>query len=63
MKKVIFLASAVLMSLSFQLKAQDVKKEAENVKTKMEVFSSKTGIVTKFIDTNLPVICHCYGCI
>jgi hypothetical protein len=54
MKKVIFLTSVVLMSLSIQLKAQDVKKEAENVKTKMEVFSSKTGVITKFIDSKLP---------
>lgn len=39
--------------MSFHLKAQDVKKEAENVKTKMELFSSKTGVITKFIDTKL----------
>jgi hypothetical protein len=54
MKKVIFLISVVLMSVSLQLKAQDTKKEAENVKTKMELFSSKTGVITKFIDTQLP---------
>ena len=32
--------------------AQDVKKENET-KTKMEIFSSKTGVITKFIDFNL----------
>lgn len=34
--------------------AQDVKKEAETVKTKMDMFSSKTGTITKFVDTKLP---------
>ena len=33
---------------------QDVKKEAEAVKTKMDVFASKTGSITKFVDTKLP---------
>lgn len=32
--------------------AQDAKKENET-KTKMEIFSSKTGVITKFIDFNL----------
>lgn len=41
--------------------AQDVKKEAETVKTKMDVFSSKTGIITKFTDTNLSGIKSSYG--
>jgi hypothetical protein len=36
--------------------AQDVKKEAETVKTKMDAFASKTGSITKFIDTKLPIL-------
>jgi len=36
------------------LMAQDVKKEAETIKTKMDEFSSKTGAITKFTDTTLP---------
>lgn len=45
------MTSICLTTLTY---AQDVKKEAENVKTKMDVFSSKTGAITKFIDTKLP---------
>jgi hypothetical protein len=48
------------MSVAFQLKAQDAQKEAENVKTKMELFSSKTGVITKFIDTKLPNLSALY---
>ena len=33
--------------------SQDIKKENEQAKTKMESFASKTGVITKFIDTNL----------
>jgi hypothetical protein len=34
--------------------AQEVKKEAETVKTKMDAFASKTGTITKFTDSKLP---------
>jgi hypothetical protein len=34
--------------------SQEIKKEAETIKTKMDVFASKTGIITKFTDTKLP---------
>lgn len=41
--------------------AQDVKKEAETVKTKMDAFASKTGIITKFTDTKLPNLKTSFG--
>lgn len=45
-----------LMATTATLYAQDVKKETETVKTKMDVFASKTGTITKFIDTKLPAL-------
>ena len=60
MKKIALLLSVILLSVCFQLNAQDTKKEAENVKTKMDVFSSKTGVITKFIDTKLPNLSTTY---
>ena len=39
--------------------AQDAKKENES-KTKMEMFSSKTGVITKFYDVNLPRLASNY---
>lgn len=61
MKRVIFLPSLIVMSMCFQLQAQDTQKEAENAaKTKMELFSSKTGVITKFIDTQLPNLSALY---
>lgn len=46
---------------SITLYAQDVKKEAETVKTKMDAFASKTGTITKFTDTKLPSIKSSFG--
>lgn len=46
---------------SVTLFAQDVKKEAESVKTKMDMFSSKTGTITKFTDTKLPNLKTSFG--
>ena len=43
-----------LTMLSFAGYSQELKKEAETIKTKMDVFASKTGSITKFIDTKLP---------
>ena len=43
-----------LLHLTISALSQDTKKEAETLKTKMDVFSSKTGTITKFIDTKLP---------
>lgn len=61
MNKIALLSSVILLSGCFQLNAQDAKKEAENVKTKMDVFSSKTGVITKFIDTKLPNLSTTYS--
>jgi hypothetical protein len=58
MKKIIILA--ILIS-PLSLFAQDVKKESLEPKTKMEVFVSKTGPITKFTDTNLPGLKTSYG--
>ena len=43
-----------LLVASVTLFGQDEKKEAEKTTTKMDLFSSKTGAITKFIDTKLP---------
>ena len=61
MKKIIFLSSVIFLSVCFQLKAQDTQKEAESAKTKMDLFSSKTGVITKFIDTQLPNLSALYS--
>lgn len=51
----------ILLLGSATLFAQDVKKEAENIKTKMDMFSSKTGTITKFVDAKLPNIKTSFG--
>ena len=58
MKKVIILA--ILFS-PLSLFAQDLKKEVDAPKTKMDVLASKTGIITKFTDSNLPGLKTTYG--
>ena len=60
MAKNLFLILSLTM-LSIFSYAQDVKKEAEIVKTKMDVFASKTGSITKFIDTKLPNLKTSFG--
>ena len=40
---------------------QDAKKETEAIKTKMDAFASKTGVITKFTDTNLESLKTTYG--
>jgi len=52
-----------LISILFSLIifAQEAKKDLETVKTKMDVFASKTGVITKFIDYNLQQIKGPYG--
>lgn len=57
-KSLIIVALSIISSTIF---AQDVKKEAEVVKTKMEAFASKTGIITKFTDYKLPNLKTTYG--
>ena len=51
----------VLFFYSIMCISQDVKKEAQKVETKMEAFASKTGIVIKFVDYNLPNLKLSYG--
>lgn len=41
------------LSISVVIYGQDMKKEAQKEKTKMEQFASQTGVITKFTDTNL----------
>lgn len=58
-RKIFLISTLTIMSVATY--GQDVKKEAENVKTKMDVFASKTGSITKFIDTKLPNLKATYG--
>ena len=55
--------SLVLMLLlgATMMFAQDAKKEAETVKTKMDAFASKTGTITKFTDSKLSGLKTIYG--
>lgn len=50
-----------LTALAISGICQDVKKDSEAVKTKMDVFSSKTGTITKFSDTKLPNLKTSFG--
>lgn len=50
MKKTLTILTLLITIYSF---SQDIKKESEKVKTKMEQFASKSGVITKFTDTNL----------
>ena len=50
-KRLLLLTTLSLFSISTF--AQDSKKETETIKTKMGVFESKTGTITKFTDTKL----------
>jgi hypothetical protein len=43
------------------LLAQDIKKDVEKLKTKMDLYTSKTGSITKFIDIKLPNLKGTYG--
>jgi hypothetical protein len=43
------------------MQSQNIKEESETVKTKMDVFASKTGIITKFTDFNLEGLKTTYG--
>lgn len=55
------LTIAIVVFLSTNVGAQEIKKENETIKTKMDVFSSKTGSITKFIDTKLPNLKASFG--
>lgn len=50
-----------LLVCTLSVYSQDAKTEAKTVKTKMDVFASKTGIITKFTDFNLEGIKSSYG--
>jgi hypothetical protein len=58
-KKGAFLLPLIISSLT--MLAQESKKDAESVKTKMDVFVSRTGAITKFTDTKLPNLKTAYG--
>lgn len=59
MKIITFILTILLGSVS--LFAQDVKKDAETIKTKIDVFNSKTGTITKFTDNKLPNLKTSFG--
>ncbi len=64
MKQIFKTTATIAMTLfitNATLYAQDLKKEAESVKTKMDMFSSKTGTITKFTDTKLPNLKTSFG--
>jgi len=50
MKKTLTLLALLITTYTF---SQDIKKESEKAKTKMEQFASQSGVITKFTDTNL----------
>ncbi|WP_417558360.1 hypothetical protein [Mesoflavibacter zeaxanthinifaciens] len=50
MKKSITILAMVITAFSF---SQEVKKEIEKQETKIEKFTSQTGVITKFTDFNL----------
>jgi len=58
MKKYLALAMLLFSSIIF---AQEAKKDLETVKTKMDAFASKTGVITKFVDSKLSGIKGSYG--
>lgn len=59
LKKLFCVSTIILMTtLSY---GQEIKKESETIKTKMDVFASKTGSITKFVDNKLPNLSASYG--
>jgi hypothetical protein len=56
MKITLTVLALLITTISF---SQDIKKESE--KTKMETFASKTGVITKFTDTNLENLKSSFG--
>jgi hypothetical protein len=55
---ILILSTFMLTATAF---SQDVKKDAQKTETKMDAFASKTGIIVKFIDTNLPNLKLAFG--
>lgn len=58
LKNIFLVPGLVLCSI---VSGQETKKENESIKTKMDVFASKTGTITKFIDTKLPYLKASFG--
>jgi hypothetical protein len=50
-----------LLSYSTTVFTQEVKKDTEQAKTKMDMFSSKTGAITKLTDNKLPNLKTSFG--
>ncbi|MDB2408395.1 hypothetical protein N9W09_01255 [Crocinitomicaceae bacterium] len=57
MKKSLTILTLLLTTYTF---SQDIKKESEKEKTKMETFASKTGVITKFTDSQLSNLTSSY---
>lgn len=60
MLKRLFSVSAIIL-ITTRSYGQEVKKESETLKTKMDVFASRTGSITKFVDNKLPNLSASYG--
>ena len=54
LKKILFISTLNILLITTY--GQDVKKDTETIKTKIDVFASKTGSITKFVDTKLPYL-------
>src|SRR5688572_1495467 len=52
-RKFIFVILLFCLNIAF---AQDKKKEVKPVETKMDVFASKPGTITKFVDFKMPTL-------
>ena len=61
MLKIIFIFIFGIFLLNGNSFAQEVKKDAKTFETKMDQFASKSGVITKFTDTNLPNLKTSYG--
>ncbi|UCA60896.1 hypothetical protein KB553_05025 [Chryseobacterium rhizoplanae] len=58
LKKIFYVSGLALFSI---VSGQEAKKETETAKTKMDVFTSKTGSITKFTDIKLPYLKASFG--
>jgi hypothetical protein len=56
MKNKTLILIAVFLSSFTIVFSQDVKSEANKVETKIDLFSSRTGVIKKFVDYKLPAI-------
>ncbi|WP_228437758.1 hypothetical protein [Chryseobacterium sp. 7] len=51
----------LIITASLPFKAQEIKKDEVQLKTKMDLFTSKTGSIIKFTDTRLPPLKTSYS--